>query len=76
MSEHTLRRAQRTFWILVGCAALAMGALSALLARRPAPLTGLLVAGSGVAVILLLALAGRVLLALDRAGRPHIRPRP
>lgn len=70
------RTAQRSFWILVVCAALSMGALSAVLARPPAPLTALLVAVSGVAVVLLLALAGRVLLALDRARRPRIRPRP
>ena len=63
------RRARIAFWTLVGIAALSMGALSSGLSRDPGPLTGLLVATSGAVVLVSLALAARVMIALDRARR-------
>ena len=65
----TGRRAQAAFWTLVGIAALSMGALSSGLAGDPGPLTGLLVAVSGAVVLVSLALAARIMIALDRARR-------
>lgn len=65
----TGRRARTAFWTLVGIAALAMGAPSSGLAKDPGPLTGLLVAISGAVVVLSLALAARVMIAVDRARR-------
>ena len=63
------RRARATFWVLVGTAALFMGLLSSGLSRPPGPLTGLLVATSGAVVLVSVALAARVMIALDRARR-------
>ena len=67
------RRARRSFWVLVGTAVLATGSLSAALTADPSPLTGLRVAGSGIAVFGSLALATRVMLALEQARLNHRR---
>lgn len=67
------RRARAAFWTLVGIAALSMGALSSGLTREPGPLTGLLVATSGAVVVVSLALAARVMIAVDRARRAASR---
>lgn len=64
-----LRRARWSFWGLVGIAMLAAGSLSAALGTGPSPLTGLRVALSGIVLIGALALAARVMVALERARR-------
>ena len=70
-----LTRAHRSFWILVGLAVLMAGTLSASLGAAPSPLTGLSVAVSGLVLVACLALAARVMLALQRARSPkHFRP--
>jgi len=63
----SLTRARRSFWLLVVVSVLAVGALSDALASAPAPTTGLRVAGSGLLLTVSVALAARVLLAVDRA---------
>jgi len=65
-----MRRARRSFWILVVVSVLAAGALSGALRDEPAPTTGLRVAASGLVLVVSVALAARVLLAVDRA-RPR-----
>ena len=65
----TAQRAHRSFWTLVGVASIAMGALSGALAKHPGPLTGMFVATSGAIALLSLALAARIMIALDRARR-------
>lgn len=69
------RRAQRSFWLLVAVAVLAIGALSSALAAQPSPLTGVGVAASGLILIASLAFAARVQVALERA-RPRARRIP
>jgi uncharacterized membrane-anchored protein len=79
-----IRRARRSFWILVVGSVLAAGALSDALSDEPAPTTGLRVAASSLILVVSVALAARVLLAFDRArtrarqpgplgGRPRVR---
>ncbi len=63
----SLTRARRTFWLLVLVSVLAAGALSDALASPPATATGLRVAGSGLLLTVSVALAARVLLAVDHA---------
>lgn len=63
------RRAGWTFWGLVVVSVLAAGSLNAALAAAPSPLTGLRVAVSGAVLIGALALAARVMVALERARR-------
>jgi len=65
----SLRRARRSFWILVTVAVLAAGWMSAALAADVRPLTGLQVAASGIVLIAAITLAARVLAAVDRARR-------
>jgi hypothetical protein len=60
---------RRAFWVLVAIAVLAMGSLTSALARPPGPWTGLAVAASGVVLLLASALAGRVMLALEKRRR-------
>ena len=70
MPEHFARRkANRSFWILVGIAILAVGALSSALMAAPGPLTGIRVAASGLILLASLSLATRVMIALVRAQR-------
>ena len=70
MPEHSARRkANRSFWILVGIAILAVGALSSALMAAPGPLTGIRVAASGLILLASLSLATRVMIALVRAQR-------
>ncbi len=63
------RRARRSFWFLVVIAMLAAGSLSAALRAGSNPLTGLRVALSGLVLIGSLALAARIMVALERARR-------
>ena len=63
------RRARQTFWGLVVISVLAAGSLNAGLAAAPGPLTGVRVAVSGTVLIGALALATRVMVALERARR-------
>jgi hypothetical protein len=60
-------RARRSFWTLAVIAVLSMGALSAALKAEPSPAAGAAVGVSGTILAVSLTLAGRVLLALDRA---------
>ena len=69
VSRPPQRRAHWVFWGLVGIAMLAAGSLSAALGAGPGPLTGLRVAFSGMVLIGAVALAGRVMVALERARR-------
>lgn len=69
VGRSALRRARWSFWILVGVAVLAAGSLNAGLGAQPSPLTGLRVAASGMVLIGALALAARVMVALERARR-------
>ncbi len=62
-------RARRSFWALVLIAVLAAGSLDIALRADAGPLTGLRVAASGLVAVLALALAARVMLALERARR-------
>ncbi len=68
-------RPLRGFWVLLAIAALAMGVLSDALTKAPGPLTGLTVAGSGIILLIALALACRTMIALDHARRPRSRRR-
>ena len=61
------RQARRSFWALVAVSVLAAGALSDALSSPPSPGAGLRVAGSGLLLIASIALAARVLHAIDRA---------
>jgi hypothetical protein len=63
-----MRRARRSFWMMVLVSVLAAGALSDALAADPSPATGLLVAGTGLVLIASIALAARILHAVDRAA--------
>ena len=65
----SLRHARRAFLGLVGIAVVAMGSLSSALASEPGPMTGVRVALSGIALIASLALAARVVIAIERARR-------
>ena len=65
----SLHRARRAFLGLVGIAVVAMGSLSSALASEPGPMTGVRVALSGIALIAALALAARVVVAIERARR-------
>lgn len=67
---HVPRAPQRAFWVLTAVAVLAAGSLSTALRAPAGPLTGLRVALSGLVLIAATALAGRVLILLDRASRP------
>jgi hypothetical protein len=68
-------RARRSFWALVLVAILTTGALSAALKSNPSPITGAIVAISGIVLAITLGLATRVLIALDRARRARPRGR-
>ena len=63
------RRARRAFWSLVIIAVLAAGSMSAALTADPGPGTGLRVAASGLLLISVVALAARLLFAIERANR-------
>ncbi len=67
------RRAIGAFWLLLAIAALAMGILSDALTKAPGPLVGLTVAGSGIILLIALALACRIMIALDHARRASLR---
>jgi len=64
-----MRRVLGTFWALVALAVVAMGVLSAALQARPSPATGLVVAGSGTALVTASALALRIWLVVGGRGR-------
>jgi len=70
-----MRRARRSFWLLVVVSVLATGALSDGLAADPSPATGILVAGSGLVLIASIALAARILHAVDRTAASGTRYR-
>lgn len=68
-SGRAVRRARRTFWILVAIAVLAAGWLSTALAATASSVTGLQVATSGLVLISAVVLAARVLAAVERPRR-------
>lgn len=70
----SLRRARRSFWILVAVAVLAAGWLRSALAADPSPLTGLQVTASGLLLVAAIALAARVLAAVERTRRRSTPP--
>jgi hypothetical protein len=70
------RRARWTLWGLVAFAVMAMGSLSVGLGAPPGPLTGLRVAVSGLVLVVSLALALRVMMALDRARQRSAQTPP
>lgn len=63
----SLRRARRSFWLLLGVSVLAAGSLSSALTAAASPGTGLRVAGSGLVLTVSILLAAHVYLAIDRA---------
>ena len=71
-------RAYISFWVLVGIAVLMAGAVNASFAAAPGPLMAVCFAGASVPLIVCLALAARVLLAIQwarraaRAGRESV----
>ncbi|WP_328690380.1 hypothetical protein OHA74_14540 [Streptomyces phaeochromogenes] len=68
------RRARRWFWTLLTLAVLAMGALYQGLRAAPGPGTGLLVAGSALALVASTVQAARILTALTGPPRlPRLR---
>ena len=64
-----LRRARRSFGLLVLTAVVSTGSLSSALGARPSPLTGLRVLSSGVVLVVSLSLAARLLSGLERGRR-------
>jgi hypothetical protein len=62
-------RARRSFWILLLVSVLAAGSLSNALASASGQITGVRVAVSGLVLVIAMTLAGRVMIALDRAHR-------
>lgn len=66
-TPHPLRRARRSFWLLLVVSVLAAGSLSSALTATASPRTGLRVAGSGVLLTVSILLAARACLAIDRA---------
>lgn len=69
------RRAVRSLWALVLLAVLASGSLSSALTDRPAPLAGIRVAVSGLVLAACVALATRVMIALERSRRKAVANR-
>lgn len=63
------QRAHRSFWILLLVSVLAAGSLSALLAAKASPLTGLGIAASGTVLVGAVALTARVMVAMELARR-------
>jgi len=71
-AHNPLPRAYISFWVLVGVAVLMAGAVSAAFAAAPGPLMAVCFAGGSVLLVVCLALAARVLLAIQWA-RPDGR---
>jgi type VI protein secretion system component VasK len=69
------RRAHRTFWGLLAVAVIAAGSLSSAADAPPGPSTAVRVAISGAALIVSVALAGRVFVQLERVRRTAQRAR-
>ena len=64
-----MKRARRSFWLLVGVAVLAVGGVSTSFAAEPSPLTALTLAAGGLVAVISLAFAARVMFAIERARR-------
>jgi len=62
-------RVQRNFWYLTAASVLAVGALSQAFRTPSGPLTGLIVAISGLSAVTTLSLAGRILVVAGRRRR-------
>lgn len=65
----TPRRAVISFWVLVGLAVISAGVVTSSVAAPASPGTAVTFALSAVTLIISLALAGRVMRALDRTRR-------
>ena len=61
-----LRRVRFTFVALIAVAVLAVGVLGQAATWSPSPVTGLIVAASAVVAVIAVALAVRILVAVDR----------
>lgn len=68
-SYDAVRRARRTFWVLALVAVAAAGSVTAAFGAPAGTVTALRVAVSGLALIVTIVLAARVLIALERARR-------
>jgi len=67
-------RVRRNFWVLVTATVVAVGLLSRVIDSPASPLTAVVVAVSGLAGLVSLTLAGRILV-VTTAGRPRSRRR-
>jgi hypothetical protein len=72
-AAHPADRARRRFWALLAVAALAAGSLSNAVTANAGPITGIRVAASGMVLLSALALAARIMIALDRTRRRAAR---
>lgn len=62
------RRARRFFWVLVALSVLATGMLTDALSSPASPATGMRVSVAGLLLLALIALAARILDAIERAN--------
>lgn len=75
--QHTraLARIRRHFWLLVAATVVAVGVLSRALGWAPSARTGIVVAVSGLAALVSLTLAARILVVATATQRPLGRHR-
>ncbi len=66
-------RVRRNFWSLAAATVIAIGVLSNAVARPASPSTAALVAVSGLAALVSVSLAGRILVVSSRVTRPRSR---
>ena len=71
-----MARARRNFWALAAVTTVAVGALSQALGRPAGPATAAMVAVSGLAALVSVTLAGRILVVTGRRGRKEVRRTP
>ena len=71
-----MARARRNFWALAGVTTVAVGALSQALGRPAGPATAAMVAFSGLAALVSVTLAGRILVVTGRRGRHGLARKP
>lgn len=71
-----MARARRNFWALAAVTTVAVGALSQALGRPAGPATAAMVAVSGLAALVSVTLAGRILVVTGRRGRKEVRRKP
>ena len=71
-----MARVRRKFWALAGVTTVAVGALSQALGRPAGPATAAAVAVSGLAALVSVSLAGRILVVTGRRGREGVHRKP